>query len=204
MFHSWFLPEPAFPLWPCAVLLLVFIPVSIWHERNWRRTLAAYARVRAGAGARDANWPTPSLARMMGVQPWLVLLATSLLALVTAVAIWAAVVWPQRPLGFDVPINPFDLPYIWTSVVMGIAAVIAGLAIAWDAGSSPWAGVARKVRRAIYASAEERERWFAEALAVDPGIVEVAELTEPSASELHVEDAEPGSEGNSEEPSFRL
>jgi hypothetical protein len=170
VFQSLYLPEPEFSLWPCAVLLLIFIPVSIWHERNWRRTLAAYVRARAAAGVNDPDWPSPDLARMMGVQPWLVLTATTLLAFGIAVAAWAALSWPHRPLGFDVPINPLDLPYIWTSVVAGTAAVVAGLAIAYDAWSSPYAGVARKVRRAIYTSGEERERLFSLALDSDPDV----------------------------------
>jgi hypothetical protein len=170
LFHSWYLPEPTFPLWPCVVLLVVFIPVSIWHERNWRRTLAAYAQVRASAGATDEEWPSADLARAMGVQLWLVLFVTILLALGVAIAVWAALQWPHKPLGFDQPINPLDLPDLWSFVVAGSAAVIAGVAVALDVGRSPWVGVARKVRRAIYVSPEERARLFALALAVDPGI----------------------------------
>lgn len=180
MFHSWYLPEPTFPLWPCAVLLVVFIPVSIWHERNWRRALAAYAQARTEAGAADEGWPTPDLARAMGVQLWLVLLVTILLALGVAIAAWAALLWPHRPPGFDQPLNLYDLPYLWSFIVAGTAAVIAGLAIALDVGRSPWVGVARKVRRAIYASPEERARLFALALAADPGVPHV-EMPDESA-----------------------
>jgi hypothetical protein len=168
--HFWYLPDPGFPLIPCVVLLLIFIPISIWHERNWRRTLADYAVLRREAGAAEEDWPHPDLAMLMGVQLWLVLLVTSLLAVGTGVAMWAALLWPRRPAGFDMPMNYYDLPYVWAFVVAGTAAVVAGFAIAVDVGRSPWAGVARKVRRAIYAQPDERDRLFALALAVDPGV----------------------------------
>jgi hypothetical protein len=168
--NFWYLPDPGYPVIPCAVLLLVFIPVSIWHERNWLRTLAAYAEVRREAGAVEEDWPQSDLATLMGVQLWLVLLVTSLLAAGTGVAVWAALLWPQRPAGFDLPVNFYDLPYLGAFVVAGVAAVVAGLAIAVDVARSPWAGVARKVRRAVYARPDERERLFGLALAVDPGV----------------------------------
>lgn len=176
----WYLPTLSFSLWPCVVLLIVFIPVSILHERNWRRTLTAYAQFRRDAGATDADWPSADLARAMGVQVWLVTLPTGMLAIVTGVAIWAALLWPRRPPGFDTAINPFDLPYLWGFIVAGAAAVIAGLAIAIDVGRSPWVGVARKVRRAIYAEPPERERLFALALEADPGVAHAETPGEPA------------------------
>ena len=45
---SLYLPTIDRPLWPCLVLLVVFIPVSIWHEAHWRRTLADYCRCAPG------------------------------------------------------------------------------------------------------------------------------------------------------------
>jgi hypothetical protein len=168
--HFWYLPTLGFSLWPCAALIVVFIPVSIYHERNWRRTLAAYAQVRRDAGAEDLEWPSAELSHAMGVQLWLVLTATLALATMTGVAVWAAMLWPHTPPGFELPINYYDLPYLWGFVVVGTAAVVAGIAIAVDVGRSPWRGVARKVRRAIYAKPPERERLFALALAADPGI----------------------------------
>ena len=166
----WYLPTLSFSLWPCVALLIVFIPVSILHERNWKRTLSAYSEFRRDAGATEADWPSADLARAMGVQPWLVSLATAMLAIVTGVALWAALLWPHRPAGFDAAINWYDLPYLWSFIVAGIAAVIAGLAIAIDVGRSPWRGVARKVRRAIYVDPQERTRLFALAHAADPGV----------------------------------
>ena len=138
MLVSWYLPTIEFSLWPCAVLLLVFVPVSIWHERNWRRTLAAYAAARRDAGAAEEEWPTRSLRRVMGVQPGLVLAACTLLALVTGLGVVAAFVWPKRLPGFDLPINPYDLPYLWSMIVAATAAVVAGVAVAVDVWRNPW------------------------------------------------------------------
>ena len=42
-----YLPTIDWPLWPCVVLLVVFIPISIWHEIHWRRTLARVRRAAA-------------------------------------------------------------------------------------------------------------------------------------------------------------
>jgi hypothetical protein len=167
---SWYLPTLGFSLWPCAILLLVFVPVSIRHERNWRRTLAAYAEVRRNAGATEEDWPSPELVHVMGVQPGLVLLASTMLGLMLCLAAWAAFLWPRRPPGFELPLNSLDLPFLWSMIVAGIAAVIAGVAIALDVRSNPLSGVAFHVRRAIYASAEERASRFAQALLVDPGV----------------------------------
>ena len=174
MLVSRYLPTLGFSLWPCAVLLLVFIPVSFWHERNWRRTLAEYAQVRKNAGVSDGEWPPPGMANLMGVQPGLILFACAILGLMVAVAVVAALMWPRTPPGFEHAINPLDLPYVWSMIVAAAAAVIAGVAIALDVARNPWSKVARSVRRAIYAPAEQRSRCFAEALAVDPGITQDA------------------------------
>lgn len=170
MLVSWYLPTVGFSLWPCVVLLVVFIPVSIWHERNWRKTLAEYARARREAGAPEGAWPSASLAHVMGVQPGLILAACGLLAIVVVVAAATALMWPQTPPGFDLPINPLDLPFIWSMVVAATAAIVAGVAIAIDVWRNPWSKVAKPVRRAIYARPDVRAKLFAEALAVDPGL----------------------------------
>lgn len=180
MFQSLYLPTVGFSLWPCAALLVVFIPISVYHERNWRRTLAAYAQARCVAGAEDAEWPSSELSHAMGVQLWLVLVATLALAAMTGLAAWAALLWPATPPGFEQPINPFDLPYLWSFIVAGMAAVVAGVAIAVDVGRSPWRGVARAVRRAIYAKPPERERLFALALEADPGVPHAETPDEPA------------------------
>lgn len=180
MIQSWYLPNLNFSLWPCLTLIVVFVPVSIYHERNWRRTLAEYAAARREAGAEDPEWPSTELSHAMGVQLWLVLVVTLALATVTGVAVWAALLWPKTPPGFEQPINPFDLPYLWSFVVAGTAAVVAGIAIAVDVGSSPWRGVARRVRRAVYAKPPERERLFALALEADPGVPHAEPADEPA------------------------
>ena len=170
MLVSWYLPTVGFSLWPCAVLLFVFVPVSIWHERNWRRTLADYAQLRLDAGASDERWPTPELAPLMGVQPWLLLAVSALLALMVALAAWAALMWPSKPPGFEVPLNPLDLPYVWCMVVAGTAAVVACVAVAVDLLGSPWARVSDCVRRSMHAPADVRAALFARALSSDPGV----------------------------------
>ena len=170
MLVSWYLPTVGFSLWPCAVLLAVFVPVSIWHDRNWRRTLAAYAQARRDAGASAEKWPSGELARVMGVQPWLIFTVGMLLALVVATAAWAAVIWPGKPLGFETPLNPYDLPYVWSMVIAGAAAVVACMAVAIDLSRSPWARVAESVRRSMYAPQDKRAVLFAQAIASDPGI----------------------------------
>ena len=81
--HFWYLPTVDYPLWPCVGLaLLVFIPVTIWHERAWRRTLAEYGAARSAAGAVDP-WPPEGMSALLGVQPWLLLTAAALLAVMT-------------------------------------------------------------------------------------------------------------------------
>jgi hypothetical protein len=180
MFLSWYVPIPMFPMWPCPLLILIFVPVSVMHERNWRRTLAHYAERRREAGALEQEWPQGELAIAMSLQPWLVLSATIALALVTGFGIFTAMLWPYKPPGFDLPINPYDLPFLWSMIVAGVAAVVAGLAVAVDVARSPWARVAAELRRAIYASVEEREGRFARALAADPGVAHDAPASGPA------------------------
>jgi hypothetical protein len=167
-----------FSLWPCVVTLLVIIPVSFWHERNWRKTLADYSALRREAGAPEGEWPPRGLSNNMGVQPGLILTVCALLAAMTAFSVYAALIWPNRPPGFDMPINPYDLPYLWAMAVAGTATVIAGVAVAMDLARSPWTKVARNVRRAIYAPQAERERRFALALAADPGVLAARQARE--------------------------
>jgi hypothetical protein len=171
------LPTVGFSLWPCAWLLIVFIPVSVFHERNWRRALASYAEMRREAGASDADWPTADQRIILGAQPWLLLLASTILGLFSAFALWALLQWPRIPAGFELPINYYDLAYLWTVLVMSLAAVAIGVAIGLDALRSPWAGVAWRLRRSMYAPEEVRSRMLAEALACDPGIPHDREAT---------------------------
>ena len=169
--HFWYLPTVDYPqLWPCVgVFFLFFIPVSVWHDRAWRRTLAEYGVLRAAAGAVDP-WPPAGMRTLIGVQAWLVLTAAGLLAAMTALGIAALAAWPSKLPFFDYPINYFDRPYLLGAVVAGTAAVVGAVALGADLVRSPWAAVAHKVRRATHAPAATRERLFAEALAVDPGV----------------------------------
>lgn len=168
--HFWYLPTLGFSLWPCAVLLAVFVPISLYHERNWRRTLAEYARMRRAAGATDSEWPPSDARHLLGVQPWLLLVVAALLAAMTASGLAALLAWPHRLPGWEQVLNYYDRPYLSAMSVIGIAAIVAVVALAIDIAHQPWAPVAAKVRRAIYAPAEKRAKLFAAALAVDPGV----------------------------------
>jgi len=165
---AWYLPTLDFSLWPFAALLAFFVPVSIWHELSWRQRVAEYARLRRKAGAEPGEWPSRELRILLAAQPWLLLSAAGLLLAGVAFAVFTLLLWPRTPAGFDLPINYFDLPYLWTMVVAGVAACVAAIAIALDAAHSPWARVADRVRRATHSSEERRRVLFAEALAADP------------------------------------
>ncbi len=177
--HFWWLPTLGFSLWPCAILLIIFVPISVFHERNWKRTSAEYAVYRAAAGATDGTWPPEDSRIVLGIQPWLLVAVASLLAAMTLTGLATLLVWPHKLPGFDYPINYFDRPYLWCMVVAGTAAVVAALTLAFDIMRNPWSRVANRVRRAIYAKPAARTRYFEEALAADPGVPHVG----PSASD---------------------
>jgi hypothetical protein len=181
--HLWWLPTLEFSLWPCAALLLVFVPVTLIHERNWRKTTAEYSRLRIEAGATDGEWPSPETRAVMGVQPWLLFAVAFLLAAATAVGLASLLVWPHRLPGFDAALNYYDRPYLWSMVVAGTAGVVGVVALGIDLAGSKWAKVARKVRRAIYARPAERTRFFEEALAIDPGVPHAGERADETSSE---------------------
>jgi hypothetical protein len=170
--HFYYLPTIDYPIiWPCVgVALLVFVPVSIWHDRAWKRTLAEYGEARAMVGATDP-WPPLGMAALIGVQPWLILTCAGLLAAMTALGLGALLVWPRRLPFFDGPLNYFDRPYVATMVVAGTAAVVGAVALGLDLARSPWAAAASKVLRATHARPDTRERLFLAALAVDPGVL---------------------------------
>lgn len=171
MLVSSYLSRSGYPLWACLTLVVILVPVTLWHEHNWHRTLETYGQLRIEAGAAESeSWPPEDYAWLMGVQLWLVLLTSALLASVTGLALWLALQWPEGVSSLDLPINRFDLPYLWGFAVAGGAATVAGLAIAWDMWRSPWVRVARRIRWAIYAKEPKRARLFTEALALDPGI----------------------------------
>jgi hypothetical protein len=169
MLVSWYPPTLDFSPWPCIVLLIVLVPISIWHERHWRATLVAYAALRREAGAGDDKWPSWGLARLMGVEPGLVLTACGMLGAVVLLAA-AAIMTSGSALGFDLLIGPLDLLYLWTLVVAGAAAVVAGVAIAIDLWRNPWSRVGRLLRRAIHARPDVRAQLLAQALVIDPGL----------------------------------
>ena len=170
MLFAWYLPTLGFSLWPCVALLVLFVPVTIWHEVAWRRTVREYARLREEAGAADGDWPRWDVRVLLGTQPWLVLLAAALLSAMLLVALYGLVMWPKRPLGFEMAVNYYDLPYGWSMVVAGLAALAAAVALALEAARSPWAPVARTIRHAVHAPHALREQLFARALVVDPGV----------------------------------
>jgi hypothetical protein len=168
--HFWYLPTVDFPLWPCVGLtLLVLIPVTIWHERAWRRTLAEHGAARSAAGAADP-WPPEGMGALLGVQPWLLLTAAALLAAMTALGLAALLMWPRKVAFFDAPLNYFDRPYVAATVVAGIAAVVGAVAVAIDLMRSPWVGVARALRRATHAAPEKHAQLMNAALQADPGV----------------------------------
>jgi hypothetical protein len=166
-----YLPTVYWPyLWPCAVLLLVFIPVSIWHQVHWSRTVAEYAALRRSAGAPDEPWPTRDLRWVLSLQPWLLILVASLLAVMVVTGLVAMVVWPHRLFRFGNILNYYDRPYLASMLVAGIAAVIGVTALAIDLLRSPWKGVAAQVRRAVHASPSQHESRLQAALKLDPGV----------------------------------
>lgn len=164
-----YLPTIDWPLWPCLVLLVVFIPVSIWHETHWRRTLADYAAVRRAAGATDEEWPSAELRRVLGLQPWLVFFAAMLLTAMVALGTAALLAWPHRLPAFDDVINYYDRPYLTAMLVAGAAAVVGALALALDLWRSPWRRTAALIRRAVHAPTPKREALLSAASKVDPG-----------------------------------
>jgi hypothetical protein len=176
--HFWYLPTVDYPLWPCAGLtLLVLIPVTIWHERAWRRTLAEYGAARSAAGAVDP-WPPEGMGALLGVQPWLLLTAATLLAMMTALGLAALLMWPRKVAFFDAPLNYFDRPYVAATVVAGIAAVVGAVAVGIDLMRWPWAGVARALRRATHAAPEKHAKLMSAALQADPGVERARQLSE--------------------------
>jgi hypothetical protein len=121
------------------------------------------------------------MSALIGVQPWLVLTCAGLLAVMTALGLGALLVWPHRLPFFDGPLNYFDRPYVATMVVAGTAAVVGAVALGVDLVRSPWAAAASRLRRATHARPETRERLFAAALAVDPGVKGAQQVTDEGA-----------------------
>jgi hypothetical protein len=78
-------------------------------------------------------------------------------------------------------INPLDLPYLWSMIVAGSAAVVAGVAIALDIRLNPWSKVGRFVRRAMHAPPVVRVQLFADALKADPELQRVAAASPAAA-----------------------
>ena len=179
---------------------MVFLPISLAHERNFRRTVAAYAALRVKGGAEVATpaaigsvegasdgiaeagalaepadqWPSRSLARVLGLQPTLLMTLAVLLGGMTATAIAGVLAWPHALPHFDLAINYYDRPYVWVFSSVGAALTLALAAVAVDLWRSPWARVATNLRRAIHASPERRAALFADALASDPGVTRAA------------------------------
>jgi hypothetical protein len=165
-----YLPTIDHSLWPVALVIAAFVPLSLWHEHNWRATLAAYADARRAAGAADGTWPDTEMSVVLSLQPWLLMAVALMLAAMVALGGAALAAWPHRLTGFDETINYFDRPYLSAMLVAGLAGVVAVVAVAIDLWRSPWSGVANQVRRCVYAPADERGRRFETALARDPGV----------------------------------
>ncbi|NTU71841.1 MAG: hypothetical protein HGB10_08500 [Coriobacteriia bacterium] len=178
---SMYLPTIDRPLWPCFVLLAVFIPISIWHEIHWRRTVRDYAGKRREVGA-TGEWPTGDVRFALSIQPGLLLFATVLLALMVWLGATALFTWPKKPLLFREPLNYFDRPYLAAMLVAGTAAVVGALALCVDLWRSPWRGVARQIRRAVHARPRARDERMAAALLVDPGVAEGRPLAAQAAA----------------------
>jgi len=168
--RSFYLPTIDHSLWPFAVLLVVLVPLSFWHDRNWRSTLGAYADARRAAGAEDGVWPGAELTWTLGLQPWLLFFVAAILAAMVALGAAVLATWPHRFMNFDEVLNYYDRPYLSAMLVAGVAAIVGTIALAVDLRRSPWSGVANEVRRCTYASPEERAERFERALACDPGI----------------------------------
>ena len=166
-----YLPTIDHSLWPCAVLLVVFIPISVWHEVGWRRTLAEYAALRCERGVGDRHWPPSELRWVLSLQPWLILAATALLGAMVALGAAALLTWPHRLSFFNEVINYYDRPYLTVVLIAGAAAVIGGCALAVDLARSPWKGVAFHLRRAVHVRQPVRDARFSAALEVDPGVL---------------------------------
>jgi hypothetical protein len=167
---SMYVPTLDHPPWWFLWFIVVLVPISIYHERHWRRTLAAYAQARRDAGASDEPWPSREMRWVLSLQPWLILFAAFWLFAMVALGIAAMVVWPSKMPGFDEVINYYDRPYLSAMLTAGVAAVIGAVALAIDLARSPWAPVAHEVRRCTHARPEERARRFVNALACDPGV----------------------------------
>ena len=117
---------------------------------------------------------------LLGVQPWLLLTVAALLAMMTGLGLAALLLWPRKVPFFDAPLNYFDRPYVAATVVAGIAAVVGAVAVAIDLVRSPWAGVARALRRATHAPPEKRAELINAALEADPGVERARQLSEAS------------------------
>jgi hypothetical protein len=167
-----YLPTIDHPPWFCAVLLVIFIPVSIWHERHWRRTVADYADLRSQAGAADSQWPSADLKLMLSLQPWLVFMAAVLLAAMVVLGAAGLLIWPHKLPFFDGVINYYDRPYLAAMLTAGLAAIVGAVALAVDLWCSPWRDASGLIRRAVHAPQPKRDEFLTAALKVDPGVPE--------------------------------
>lgn len=167
---TYYLPTVERPLWPCLVLLVIFVPISIWHEIHWQRVVSDYAALRRAAGSQDEEWPTSEVRWVLSVQPWLLLVVSAMLAAMVALGAAALLCWPHRLPYFNEVLNYYDRPYLTAILVAGAAAVIGAVTLAIDLLFSSWRGVATHIRRAVHASRAVQEQLFASALSVDPGV----------------------------------
>lgn len=165
-----YLPTVERPLWPCVLLLLIFIPISVWHEIHWHRTIAEYAALRRAAGAGDDEWPNSELRWVLSLQPWLLLVVASMLAMMVGLGAAALLAWPHRLPFFSEVLNYYDRPYLTAVLIAGAAAVVGTVTLSIDLIGSSWREVANHIRRAVHAPKATRDRHFALALAADPEV----------------------------------
>ena len=150
--------------WPAWAFVLVLLVWSVYHDTAYHRVLKEYARRRTPADAPDSDWPPPKLGRELAANP-AVLLGASALAFISAGLLgWATYLLAQDPAAVDV----FDRR------LAALGCVALAVVGAWLVRSalrryrSPWHPLASRLRRAVYASAERRDRILGEALALDP------------------------------------
>jgi len=151
-------------LWPAWVFVAALLVWSLYHDTAYHRVLTSYGRLRASRGAADENWPSPHVAREFAVNPAILLVAGALAFVSAGLLGWATYVLAADAAATESPQRVASALACVTLVVVGVVLLRASVVRL----RSPWHGVGRVLRRAVYASAARRETLLAEALALDP------------------------------------